>query len=987
MAHLFFQPALHSFGTNWVSVIMTDSGGTNNGGVNTYSNAFRLGVIQTNHAPVVVATNFAVTENGGTNTPTVNVWDYDTDSSNLVLAATSLQTNLVSVSITGTNVASTTNATFTLAVAPVHNANGTATVQLVATEGPLSTTNTFTVTISAINQPPTYTFATNLLLVGEDSPVAFTNVGFLTNLAAGPANESNQTWFFTTITQTNAATNAQFTMLPTNGVHGTLFFQPALHSFGTNWVSVIMTDSGGTNNGGVNTYSNAFRLGIIQTNHAPVISVSNNFTVLENGSGVSPTVNVWDYDTDSSNLVLAATSVQTNLVSVSILATNIPSTTNAVFTLSATPVHGANGTATVQLVATEGPLSTTNTFTVTITSVNQPPTNTFATNLLLVGEDSPVAFTNVGFLTNLSAGPANESNQTWFFTTITQTNAATNAQFTMLPTNGVHGTLFFQPALHSFGTNWVSVIMTDSGGTNNGGVNTYSNAFRLGVIQTNHAPVIIATNLSVTENGGTNTPTVNVWDYDTDSSNLVLAATSLQTNLVSVSITGTNVASTTNATFTLAVAPVHNANGTATVQLVATEGPLSTTNTFTVTISPINQPPTYTFATNLLLVGEDSPAAFTNVGFLTNLAAGPANESNQTWFFTTITQTNAATNAQFTMLPTNGVHGTLFFQPALHSFGTNWVSVIMTDSGGTNNGGVNTYSNAFQLGVIQTNHAPVISVSNSFTVLENGSGVSPTVNVWDYDTDSSNLVLAATSLQTNLVSVSILATNVPSSTNAVFTLSATPVHGANGTATVQLVATEGPLSTTNTFTVTITPVNQPPTNTFATNLLLVGEDSPTVITNVGFLTNLAAGPANESNQTWFFATITQTNAATNAQFTLLPTNSVQGTLFFQPTLHSFGTNWVSVIMTDSAAPTMAASILTATPSSLALSRPITRPSLSPPILPSPRMAARIRRRSTFGITTRAQAIWFWRPLRCKPTWSPFRSPAPTSLRPPTPPSR
>ena len=157
----------------------------------------------------------------------------------------------------------------------------------------------------------------------------------------------------------------------------------------------------------------------------------------------------------------------------------------------------------------------------------------------------------------------------------------------------------------------------------------------------------------------------------------------------------------------------------------------------------------------------------TNVGFLTNLLAGPTNEITQSWTFTTATLTNNATNAAFTVLPAIATNGTLSFHPAAHSFGTNLVTVVMTDSGGTNNGGINVYSNTFQIGVVQTNHAPTIVVATNFTVLENGTniiggtnGLSITVNVWDYDTVSTNLTLVPTSSNTNLTAVSVTGTNV-----------------------------------------------------------------------------------------------------------------------------------------------------------------------------------------------------------------------------------
>ena len=184
----------------------------------------------------------------------------------------------------------------------------------------------------------------------------------------------------------------------------------------------------------------------------------------------------------------------------------------------------------------------------------------------MVNEET-LTVTNIGFLTNLSAGPLNESNQTWTFTTTTVTNNSTNAAFSALPAVDTNGTLSFNLDAHSFGTNEITVVMTDSGGTSNGGVNAYTNSFLLAVAQTNHAPGIVPTNLTVLENANSGlTATVIVWDYD-QATNFTFAATSLNSSLATVSVTATNVLGTSNVSYTLTFALATNSSGTATIQL------------------------------------------------------------------------------------------------------------------------------------------------------------------------------------------------------------------------------------------------------------------------------------------------------------------------------------------------------------------------------------------------------------------------------------
>ena len=906
---LSFKPLAHSYGTNLVTLIMTTSGKTNNGGITTFTNTFTVAVVQTSHAPGIIATNLSVLENASVTT-TVNVWDYDQQSASLTLNAISPKTNLATVSITATNIASATNVLYTVTFTGGTNAIGTVTNQLIATEGSFSTTNLLILTIAHVNQAPSFTLTTNWFTVAEESGVS-TNKGILASLSVGPTNQNGQTWSFAATTVTNNATNVLFALVPAVSTNGILTYKPLAHSYGTNTVTVVMTTSGSTNSGGVNTATNTFMIGVSETTHAPTIAGLTNQVVLENGGPVTNTLNVWDYDLQSSNLVLTALSPKTNLATVSIIATNISSASNTLFTVVFTPLTNTFGVITNQFIATEGGTPTTNVLVLTITHVNQAPSYTLATNWFYVMEEAPGA-TNKGIIATLSVGPTNENGQTWTYTTQTVTNNATNAIFATLPAVSTNGTLTYKPLAHSYGTNTVTLIMTDSGGTANGGVNSYTNTFQIGIGQTDHSPNIVgATNRTTLENVPL-TATLNVWDYDLLSTNLTLAATSLNTNLVTVSITATNIGSLSNAVFTLLLTPATNVFGISTndIQLIAKEGVYATTNLMGLTITHVTRPPGFTAPTNVVLVLEES-AAVTNTGVLTGINVGPTNQNGLTWTFTATTATGAATNALFALTPSVTTNGSLICEPAVHSFGTNKVTVIMTSSGSTTNGGINTYTNSFLLGVVQTNHAPVIVGANNRTVNENGTPVPASINVWDYDSPSTNhLVLAVSSLNTNLATASITHTNFVNASNMLYTVTLTPVANASGTATIQLVATEPvitpgevALSTTNTLSLTVLLVNQAPSFTFSTNFvsannLVQALEESSITTNANFLTNISVGPTNQAGETWTFTTTTATNnPATNALFAVLPTVDTNGTLTYQPQAHSYGTNVVTVVMT------------------------------------------------------------------------------------------
>ena len=254
------------------------------------------------------------------------------------------------------------------------------------------------------------------------------------------------------------------------------------------------------------------------------------------------------------------------------------------------------------------------------------------------------------------------------------------------------------------------------------------------------------------------TASINVWSYDQQASNFTFAATSSNTSLATVSVSATNQQSATNVLYTLTFALATNNSGSSTIQLVAGEGSLSTTNTFTLNVTLINHAPSFTLATNLVLVTEES-AAVTNTGFVVSWSKGPPNQSGATFTFTDSTPTNSPTNAHFAVLPKVDTNGTLIFQPSAHSFGTNTVTMIMTISGGTTNGGVNACTNTYQIAVAQTNHAPVIVGATNHTVLENATSATALISVWDYDAQGSNYVFTATSSNPGLVTVAVRPTH------------------------------------------------------------------------------------------------------------------------------------------------------------------------------------------------------------------------------------
>jgi hypothetical protein len=755
---LTFRPATNAYGTNTISVVLRDSGGTTNGGVNvSAAQTFDIAVTTVNDAPVISGISaFSINEDVGTTNRTFVLTDVDTDITTVTVSASSSDTNLVTVTTSGTS----TNRT--LAITTVTNANGTATITLVADDGSATTTNSFVLTVNAVNDAPSFTLMTNVVTVGEDGG-DYSQANFATNIVVGPTDESAQTnSFVLTVTNTSF-----YAVQPAISPGGTLTFRPNTNVFGTNNISVVLRDSGGTNNGGVSaSAAQILRVVVASTNDAPVINGISSFSINEDAGRTNKTFTVTDVDTVITNVTVTATSSDTNLVTVAVSGT----TTNR--TLAITTVTNANGTATITLVASDTIDTTTNTFTLTVNAVNDAPvitpltalsiledaaatnltvlvndvdtpitnvtvsatsantnlvaismsgmdtnrtltlttvsnafgsatisvvaddgtktsTNSFvlivqsvndapsftlSTNLVTVAEDSS-AYSAANFATSISSGPSNESTQTNNFI-LTTTNTAF---FATQPAISASGTLTFRPATNVYGTNTISVVLHDSGGTTNGGVNvSAAQTFDIVVTSVNDAPVISGISaFSINEDVGTTNRTFVLTDVDTDITTVTVSASSSDTNLVTVSTSGTS----TNRT--LAITTVTNANGSATITLIADDGSATSTNSFVLTVNPVNDAPSFTLTTNNVVVTKYSTTMVVT-NFATNMLAGPSNESTQTWSFVV----TAGNSNSFVVQPTITTNGTLSFRTK-DIAGVASVSVRLQDNGGTNNSGVN----------------------------------------------------------------------------------------------------------------------------------------------------------------------------------------------------------------------------------------------------------------------------------------------------------
>ena len=206
----------------------------------------------------------------------------------MTVTASSSNTSLIPTpTVTYTNPGQTGSVSFT----PANNAVGTATITVTVTDGGVgnnSVSQSFQVTITPVNQQPSFTVVNPPPAVNEGSgPQTVLNFA-LFNPGGGP-NEVSQTATYIITTVSNPSL---FDVNPAISPTGTLTYTPASNTAGSSTFTVEVQDSGGTANGGVNlSVPQTFTITVNLVNEAPSFLKGPNETVPENSA--AQTITAW----------------------------------------------------------------------------------------------------------------------------------------------------------------------------------------------------------------------------------------------------------------------------------------------------------------------------------------------------------------------------------------------------------------------------------------------------------------------------------------------------------------------------------------------------------------------------------------------------------------------------------------------------------------------------------------------------------------------
>jgi hypothetical protein len=214
-----------------------------------------------------------VNEDGNTGALAFTIGDFETTAASLTVTRSSSNTTLVP---TANIVLGGSGASRTVTVTPAANQSGSATITVTVSDGTATVSDTFNLTVNAVNDAPTLNSITNPAAISEDSGQQSVS---LSGIAAG-GGESQ--------TLTITATSDNTALIPTPSVTytspnatGSVLYTPVANLSGTAMITVIVNDGQAANN----TFSRTFIVTVNAVNDAPTLDAITNPAAINEDAG------------------------------------------------------------------------------------------------------------------------------------------------------------------------------------------------------------------------------------------------------------------------------------------------------------------------------------------------------------------------------------------------------------------------------------------------------------------------------------------------------------------------------------------------------------------------------------------------------------------------------------------------------------------------------------------------------------------------------
>ena len=782
-----------------------------------------------------VSTQVAVTVNAVNDTPTISVsttvltrfedfatsipitvTNRDVDGDTLTFSVTESTTGVVTVTTTDAGVL----------VANILNANGQTTLTITVSDSKLFASTQVAVTVTAVNDTPTFTVSTTALTLNEDftpsMPITVTSSDVDSNTLTLSVTEST--------TGVITVTTSDSGVLVSN----------ILNANGQTTLTITISD------GRLNA-STQIAVIVNNVNDTPTFTISTTALTLSEDFGLTDPIIVTGTDIDGDPLTISVTQPTTNVVTATASTTGV--------TLSS--IANANGQTTLTITVNDETSRISTQVTVTVNAVNDTPTLTVAVTALTLTEDFittvPISVTRndidgdtltlsvsestTGIITVITSDTgvflssiADVNGQTTLTITVSdgRLNASAEVAVTLdaindpptftvsttdltlnedfapsMPITVIRGDVDSSTLTLSVteSTTGVVTVTTTASGILVANI-LHANGQTTLTITVGDGRLNVSTQVAVTVNAINDPPTftvsttaltlnedftpnmpITVIRGDVDSSTLTLSVTESTTGVVTVTTTDAGVL----------VANILNANGQTTLTITVGDGRLNVSTQVAVTVNAINDPPTFTVSTTALTLNEDFAPSMP-------ITVSSSDVDSNTLTLSVTESTTGVVNV------TTTASGVLVAN-ILHANGQTTLTITISD------GRLNV-STQVAVTVNAINDPPTFTVSTTILTLNEDFAPSMPITVISRDVDSNTLTLSVTESTTGVVTVTTTASGI---------LVANILH-ANGQTTLTITVSDGSLNVSTQVAVTVNAINDPPTFTVSTTALTLNED-------------------------------------------------------------------------------------------------------------------------------------------------------------------
>jgi predicted outer membrane repeat protein len=304
-------------------------------------------------------------------------------------------------------------------------------------------------------------------------------------------------------------------------------------------------------------------------NIPPTISNITDKTIDEDTATGSIAFTIGDMETPAASLIVTASSSNTTLVP----NTNITlGGSGSSRTLNIKPGSNQSGTATITVTVDDDTDTTSDTFLLTVNSINDLPT---ISNITDKSTNENTTTSNIAFTIDDVETSATSLTVT---ATSSNTTLVPNTNIT-LGGSGTDRTINITPASNQYGTTTITVTVDD-------GTDTASDTFLLTVNSVNDLPTISnITDKTTNEDTATGNISFTVGDTETPATSLTVTATSSNTTLVpnaNITLSGSGTDRTINIT------PASNQSGTATITVTVDDGTDTASDSFVLTVNELS---------------------------------------------------------------------------------------------------------------------------------------------------------------------------------------------------------------------------------------------------------------------------------------------------------------------------------------------------------------------------------------------------------------